>query len=215
MATINIAVAGCGHGELDAYYRMCDIFEKKGKKIDLLIIAGDFQATRNQEDLGCMKSPAKYHRMVRLDILRDLQVDFYKYYNGERTAPILTIYIGGNHEAVNYHREVHYGGWVAPNMYYLGCSNVLRYKGLRIGALSGIWKAEDYDRGYYETVPFQMQNGRFDPRMVSSFHYRRLELLKLLAYPSPLDIMISHDWPSRIVTYGDVQQILRRKPDFQ
>ena len=142
-------------------------------------------------------------------------MDFYKYYKGERIAPILTIYVGGNHEAVNYHRELHYGGWVAPNIYYLGCSNVIRYKGLRIGALSGIWKTEDYDRGYYEVVPFHTENGKFDSGAISSFHYRRLELLKLLAYPSPLDIMISHDWPSRMFHYGNTQELVRQKPFFQ
>ena len=64
MATINIAVTGCGHGELDAYYRLCSVFESQGRKIDLLIITGDFQAMRNQEDLGSMKCPVKYKHMV-------------------------------------------------------------------------------------------------------------------------------------------------------
>jgi len=32
----------------------------------------------------------------------------------------LTIFIGGNHEASNYLQELPYGGWVAPNIYYLG-----------------------------------------------------------------------------------------------
>jgi lariat debranching enzyme len=27
---------------------------------------------------------------------------FYKYYSGEKTAPMLTIFIGGNHEASNH-----------------------------------------------------------------------------------------------------------------
>jgi len=27
---------------------------------------------------------------------------FYKYYSGEKKAPIFTIFIGGNHEASNY-----------------------------------------------------------------------------------------------------------------
>ena len=64
MPSINIAVTGCGHGELDTYYRMCNVFAQKGKPIDLLIITGDFQAVRNQEDLGCMKCPEKYLHMV-------------------------------------------------------------------------------------------------------------------------------------------------------
>jgi len=44
----------------------------------------------------------------------------YRYYSGEKKAPVLTIFIGGNHEASNYLQELPYGGWVAPNIYYLG-----------------------------------------------------------------------------------------------
>lgn len=39
---------------------------------------------------------------------------FYKYYRGEKIAPCLTVFIGGNHEASNYLREMYFGGWVAP-----------------------------------------------------------------------------------------------------
>jgi hypothetical protein len=28
--------------------------------------------------------------------------------------------VGGNHEASNYLRELFYGGWAAPNIYFLG-----------------------------------------------------------------------------------------------
>ena len=45
---------------------------------------------------------------------------FHRYYSGEKTAPILTIFIGGNHEASNYLCELPYGGWVCPNIYYMG-----------------------------------------------------------------------------------------------
>lgn len=45
---------------------------------------------------------------------------FVRYYSGEKKAPMLTIIIGGNHEASNYMQELPYGGWVAPNIYYLG-----------------------------------------------------------------------------------------------
>lgn len=50
---------------------------------------------------------------------------FHQYYNGQKVAPILTIMIGGNHEASNYMRELYYGGWVAENIYYLGTAGVI------------------------------------------------------------------------------------------
>lgn len=43
-----------------------------------------------------------------------------RYYSREKEAPVLTIFIGGNHEASNHLQELCYGGWAAPNIYYLG-----------------------------------------------------------------------------------------------
>ena len=34
-------------------------------------------------------------------------------------------------------QELYYGGWVAPNIYYLGSSGVVRYGGLTIAGISG------------------------------------------------------------------------------
>lgn len=62
---------------------------------------------------------------------------FWKYYSGQEKAPLLTIFIGGNHEASNFLQELPYGGWVAPNIYYLGYAGVVNVNGLRIGGLSG------------------------------------------------------------------------------
>lgn len=46
-----------------------------------------------------------------------------RYYSGEKKAPVLTIFIGGNHEASNHLQELPYGGWVAPSIYYLGTTS--------------------------------------------------------------------------------------------
>lgn len=54
-------------------------------------------------------------------------------------APVLTIFVGGNHEASNYLQELPYGGWVAPNIYYLGYSGVVNIAGIRIAGISGMW----------------------------------------------------------------------------
>lgn len=60
---------------------------------------------------------------------------FFRYYSGEKVAPVLTIFIGGNHEASNYLQELPYGGWVAPNIYYLGRAGVIQFGNLRIGGM--------------------------------------------------------------------------------
>lgn len=95
---MRIAVEGCLHGELEKVYATIKQAEeygdgaKDGANVDLLLCCGDFQATRNLTDLGCMAVPDKYKDMC----------SFYKYYSGELVAPVLTIFVGGNHEASNY-----------------------------------------------------------------------------------------------------------------
>jgi lariat debranching enzyme len=82
--------------------------------------------------------------------------------------------VGGNHEAANHLRELYvplvsrqrpnrcadmsvsylcqcryYGGWAAPNIYFLGYSGVVNYGGLRIGGFSGIYKRYDFFKGTF------------------------------------------------------------------
>lgn len=138
--SISIAVEGCCHGELDRIYaRIQDHEQKTGQKIDLLICCGDFQSHRNAGDFLSSSIPPKYRSLGT----------FPRYYAEETKAPVLTLFIGGNHEASQPLRELYLGGWVAPNIYYLGAAGVVRYGGLRIGGISGIYKSHDYKMGQY------------------------------------------------------------------
>lgn len=98
----------------------------------------------------------------------------FRYYSGELTAPILTIFIGGNHEASNYLQELAYGGWVAPNIFYLGYAGVVRFGGIRIAGLSGIYKGHDYFKGHFERPPYD------NSTMRSAYHVRNLEVFRLV-----------------------------------
>ncbi|KAG9036934.1 hypothetical protein FRB95_007497 [Tulasnella sp. JGI-2019a] len=195
---MKIAVEGCCHGELDATYKKIEELEhQNGYRVELLLICGDFQAVRTQADLNCMSVPAKYLQMG----------DFHKYYSGERVAPILTIVIGGNHEASNYFWELYHGGWLAPNLYYLGCAGVVQFNGIRIAGASGIFKMHDYRTGHYETLPYDRSSMR------SVYHIRQYDVIKLLQLRSP-DVFLSHDWPQSIEQYGDLKGLLKRKEHF-
>jgi lariat debranching enzyme len=230
-SAVRVAVWGCGHGTLDRVYETIAELEKNGggigaaaagagsesksetslphpssatvpsapRKVDLLICCGDFQAVRNEHDMECMACPSKYRCMQ----------DFYQYYSGEKRAPVLTIFIGGNHEAANHLQELPYGGWVAPNIYYLGQSGVVRFGGLRIAGVSGIYKRYDYRTGYHERAPYDDDTAR------SVFHMREFDTWKLSQLAgSPLDVMITHDWPEGIYRHGDVHGLLRKKKHF-
>ncbi|KAI1765205.1 lariat debranching enzyme, C-terminal domain-containing protein [Hypoxylon sp. FL1150] len=198
---VRVAFEGCGHGTLDAIYASVAASSKMRKwdGVDLLIIGGDFQATRNAADLSVMSVPAKYRQLA----------DFPAYYSGEKKAPYLTIFIGGNHEASAYLWELYYGGWVAPNMYYMGAANVLRFGPLRIAGMSGIWKGFDYQKPHHERLPFSQDD------IKSFYHVRQIDVHKLLLVREQVDIGLSHDWPRGIEKHGDSNALWKMKPDFK
>ena len=68
----------------------------------------------------------------------------------------------------------YYGGWVAPNIYYVGASGVVRFSYLRIAGLSGIYKAYNFYKGHYENPPYNENDLR------SIYHIREFEVFKLL-----------------------------------
>ncbi|ORY85613.1 lariat debranching enzyme, C-terminal domain-domain-containing protein [Protomyces lactucae-debilis] len=199
---LNIAVLGCCHGELHQIYRSIAERSAQAAPIDLLIIGGDFQAVRNHADLSCMSVPDKYKRLG----------NFHQYYSGKAKAPVLTLFVGGNHESSAYMQELYHGGWVAPNIYYLGSAGIVRYKGLRIAGISGIWQKEHYIRGYNECPPYTSSSLR------SVYHVRQFEVQRLLAAHQAqpgIDIFLSHDWPRGIEQHGDTAALLKKKPFFK
>ncbi|PWY91755.1 DBR1-domain-containing protein [Aspergillus sclerotioniger CBS 115572] len=200
-ASIRVALEGCGHGCLhDIYASIEKAAELKGwDGVDLVVIGGDFQAVRNANDLACMSVPKKYRELG----------DFHEYYSGQRTAPYLTIFIGGNHEAGNHLFELYYGGWVAPNIYYLGAANVLRCGPIRIAGMSGIWKGYDYRKPHFERLPYNRDD------IQSIYHVRELDVRKLLQIRTQIDLGLSHDWPKHVERCGDYETLFRQKRGFR
>uniref|UniRef100_A0A2K5YYT0 Debranching RNA lariats 1 n=1 Tax=Mandrillus leucophaeus TaxID=9568 RepID=A0A2K5YYT0_MANLE len=143
--------------------------------------------------------------------LRSLQAPppGFTYYSGDKKAPVLTLFIGGNHEASNHLQELPYGGWVAPNIYYLGLAGVVKYRGVRIGGISGIFKSHDYRKGHFECPPYNSSTIR------SIYHVRNIEVYKLKQLKQPIDIFLSHDWPRSIYHYGNKKQLLKTKSFFR
>ncbi|OLN92153.1 Lariat debranching enzyme [Colletotrichum chlorophyti] len=198
---VRVAVEGCGHGALKSIYAAvaASCAARGWDGVDLLIIGGDFQAARNAADLSVMSVPAKYRKLG----------DFWEYYAGHLTAPYLTIFAGGNHEASSHMWELFYGGWVAPNIYYLGAANVLRVGPLRIAGMSGIWKGFDYRKTHHERLPMT-------PDEIKSFyHVREVDVRKLLLVREQVDVGLSHDWPRGIERSGDERALFRMKPFFE
>ena len=198
---INIIITGCIHGSLDKMYK--DIKEyssSNNKKIDLVLCTGDFECMRTENDLQFLSCPEKYRKMG----------DFYKYYTKKLIAPYLTIFIGGNHEASNYLEQNYYGGWVAPNIYYLGRSGLINVKGLRIGGVSGIYNKYDYFRGNFEKNEAEIKG---DKKTI--FHLREFEIVKMSHIKNKIDILMTHDWPTNLVSNEDRENVFKKKPHFK
>lgn len=135
--------------------------------------------------------------------------DFHEYYSGVRKAPYLTIFVGGNHEASNHLFELYYGGWVAPNIYYLGAANVVRLGSLRIAGLSGIWKGYNYNKPHHERLPYNQDDVK------SVYHVRELDVKKLLQIRTQVDVGISHDWPRGVEWMGNFKALFAKKDLFE
>lgn len=146
-----------------------------------------------------MSCPVKYREIG----------DFHKYYSGTAKAPYLTIFVGGNHEASSHLWELFYGGWVAPNIYYMGAANVVRLGEVRIAGMSGIWKGFDYNKNHHERLPYNQDD------IKSIYHVREIDIRKLLQLKSQIDICISHDWPRAIENHGNSRALFNAKPDFE
>lgn len=192
------AVIGCLHGELSKTYE--DIFlrdQKDQMKTVLLIICGDFQAIRHTDDLKTIAIPFKYLNHTG---------DFYQYHNGQKKAPLLTLVIGGNHEASHYMRELNFGGWLCPNIYFLGAASVINLKlsgqlskhgdktaeftrNLKVLGLSGIFKPYSFFQDH-PRLPFDENTKR------DCYHTRQLEVMRALMMKdssNKIDIAIGHD----------------------
>ncbi|KAI1110644.1 lariat debranching enzyme, C-terminal domain-containing protein [Nemania sp. NC0429] len=198
---VRVAVAGCGHGTLDALYAAVDTARQAQgwSDVDLFIVGGDFQAVRNSADISVMSVPPKYRQLG----------DFPAYYRGEKKAPYLTVFVGGNHEASSHLWELYYGGWVAPNIYYLGAANVLRFGPLRIAGMSGIFTDHHYPLTHHERLPFSDRDVR------SFYHVREVDVRKLLLLREQVDVGLSHDWPQGIEHHGDAQGLYEIKRHFK
>lgn len=168
-----IAVQGCLHGRLDDVYEVIRGLQGPPHflPIQLLLQCGDFQAFRDGRDLVRSNIKEKY---------RDLG-QFHPYWTGEKQAPCLTVFVGGNHECPDVADQLYYGGFVAPRIFYLGQAGIWRVgRRFTVAGISGIYK------------PYTFRQ----PEQPGSWHVRQKHTDLLRRYPNPIDIVLTHDWPA-------------------
>lgn len=91
----------------------------------------------------------------------------------------------------------------------MGYANVVNFCGIRIAGLSGIYKSQDFYKGHFEIMPYNKST------MHSVYHVRNLDVFRLSQVKQPIDIMLTHDWPTGIYNHGNFEQLIRFKPYFE
>ncbi|TYI31675.1 hypothetical protein ES332_A04G000900v1 [Gossypium tomentosum] len=158
---------------------------------------------------GCMHGDLDkvYDTIKYIENTRNIKIDLFLCYGDfQEVAPVPTIFIGGNNEASNYLWELYYGGWAAPNIYFLGYAVVVKFGNIRIDGLSGIYNAHNYCLGW-DTMKGHL--------IRSVYHVREYDVHKLMHLEKLIDIFLSHDWPLSITDYGNWQQLVCCKKTFQ
>lgn len=172
MTTARFMAFGDIHGKLDAMYQTAVRWEEQhGKDIDAILQVGDFESIRTEEDYAYYFAPAGKHE----------RSDFGDYYAGHKKAPFLTIFTAGNHEAWGALKPHNKGGFICPNIYYLGRSGILPFKGVTIGGLSGLYQAKYYQ----EPLPEEPSD---------EWKYYRKDDVERLKQRESLDILLFHEW---------------------
>ncbi|MBT5030012.1 hypothetical protein HON03_01980 [archaeon] len=164
-------VVGDIHGNLDLMYKFFIDWERKHKKnIHAILQVGDFQVLRDEKDFQHLYVPPKYAWLS----------DFPDYFSGLKKAPFLTLFIGGNHESWGFLNDHKDGGFLAPNIYFLGRAGTLEVRDKKIGGLTGIYSPKHYESDF-PSIP-----------CYNHAYYRKSDLEKLSR--NKLDILLTHDW---------------------
>ncbi|CDO92957.1 unnamed protein product [Kluyveromyces dobzhanskii CBS 2104] len=197
MKKLNVAIQGCAHGQLQHIYESLIKLENKP---DILLILGDFQSLLTKYDFKTCAIPPKYAKLG----------DFHKYYTGQLEAPVLTVFIGGNHENMGQLTKMPHGGYVAKNIFYMGNCNIINFMGVRIAGISGIYNEFDH---LHEKPDWHQINWNNEKR--STYHIRDSELVPLAMIKEPISLVMSHDWPTNIARHGNLKKLLKLKPYFK
>ena len=124
---MRIAVTGCVHG----HFRLLDDKLEKAQKenpIALILICENLHGQRpdNAFDFESIVAKIKY-KPKSLIFAKEYDDIFFKS-NGFFDIP--TLFISKNHEAYALLSKLPYDGYVAPNLFYAGRSNIICFQGI-------------------------------------------------------------------------------------
>jgi lariat debranching enzyme len=168
------AAVGDVHGRMHAMVRLLGDWERRtGNKLRFVLQVGDFEPTRDAEDLASMPVPEKYRSLG----------DFADFHEDRAAFPWPVWFVGGNHEPFAFLDTMRYGGSVAHNCHYFGRAARVSIGGMQIAALSGIARPTGPDgRPHYK------------PGWKALSYFSDRDLARA-GDGDITDIVILHEWP--------------------
>ncbi|MDQ4075347.1 MAG: metallophosphoesterase [Chloroflexota bacterium] len=180
MAPIYFAAVGDIHGDhVLLVERLDEVIGELGRPLDFVLQVGDFEPTRDEADLATIAGPESRRKLG----------SFHRVLSGELHYPSEVIFIGGNHEPYGWLEEFPEGGEMVPGIYYMGRAGVIERAGLRIAGLTGIHSPKRYE------LPIPEEWSHRKTLLKEPTYFREPHVERLLA-EEPVDILLTHDWPS-------------------
>lgn len=174
---MRIAIFGDIHGHwCDFRDAVVDLYLQE--PLDLVLQCGDAQPIRNETDLEFMHCPKKYRELG----------DFYRFHSGSEKFPVPLLFIGGNHEPWNFLDENRDGGFLAPNIEFMGRVGMREIMGTRIAGISGVHSPKHF------TAPHPKWPYPVSMRKQASY-FSSDDIHKVLEFGNA-DILLLHEWPS-------------------
>lgn len=191
---VHFAAVGDVHGQMHAMVRLLSDWERRaGRRLAFVLQVGDFEPTRDEEDLQTLAAPAKYRKLG----------EFSDFHSGRSTFPWPIWFIGGNHEPYGFLDTMPNGGLVAPNCHYLGRAGRVELLGLRIVGLSGIFSPNGI-----EGRPPVSEIATTKKKLYT--YFSQDDVTRALE-GGPADIVMVHDWPERAVAPADQAELVGRR----
>lgn len=173
---MRIAVFGDVHGQWIAF-RDAILALHAEASLDLVLQVGDAQPIRDEKDLAYLPVPERYRALGDYGLL-------------DGPWPIPTLFIGGNHEPFNVMEALPEGGFLQPNLEYMGRAGYRTFGDLRIAGLGGVLSPRAIERPRLPW-PFPPQHAR------EASYYRKADLAKVAA-SGKVDILLLHEWPTQM-----------------
>lgn len=180
-----LAFLGDVHGAWTHVANVLHDLQSTHGPIAFAIAVGDSEPYRSEADMRGATAPAKYHSLGT----------FPELVAGRVTLPCPVYFIGGNHDpylALDAHGP---GPWSA-NTHYLGRAGVVTLDGIRVGFISGIFSPRNFPLPRADVKAEQQQVA------LKVLTYYNQNDLRVLDGAGPVDVLVTHDWPSEVPQEG-------------